>query len=199
MRGPAERYAQLEAVAARIRVCHRCLGMNIAGITEAAPGYGDPHSPVFLIGQSLCGPCMATQIPFTGGSGHLLDLALSSAGVTKAQVFSSNVVHCHPPNNRPSLLHEIQNCSEYLHEELSIVRPILIIGLGKDAHVAVQSWLGSSSFMWSATVQHVTAERPAMLLVPHPAYILRQPSIVRSAYVRQLAGSLRWAFDYGPR
>ncbi|WP_306460726.1 uracil-DNA glycosylase family protein [Mycobacterium arosiense] len=74
-----------------------------------------PESPVVVVGQSLCGkPCMRAQIPFTGGRGRFLNLALERAGLTKSDIFTTNVVHCHPPNNRPSLPNEIENCRPYL-------------------------------------------------------------------------------------
>ena len=94
---------------------------NIPAVTQSAPGYGAVHSPVVIVGQSLCGPCMASQIPFTGGSGRFLDRSLAVADLAKEDIFITNVVHCHPPANRPSQPHEIANCRPYLHRELAIV------------------------------------------------------------------------------
>ncbi|MFL0242362.1 MULTISPECIES: uracil-DNA glycosylase family protein [Mycobacteriaceae] len=79
--------------------CRRCDGMNIPGVTASAPGYGCLTSPVALVGQSLCEKCMESQIPFTEGSGDLIDEGIALAGLTKKQVFISNAVHCHPPND----------------------------------------------------------------------------------------------------
>lgn len=90
------RERRMRTLATRIRNCTACDGMNIPQITQAAPGYGSAQSPVMIVGQSLCGPCMATQIPFTGGSGRFLDRALDAATLTKEAVFTTNVVHCHP-------------------------------------------------------------------------------------------------------
>lgn len=59
---------------AEIRACTRCPGMNIENFTQAAPGFGSLRSPVVIVGQSLCGPCMKRQEPFVGGSGTLLML-----------------------------------------------------------------------------------------------------------------------------
>ena len=132
------RVRRMRTLATQIRGCTACAGMNIPEVTQAAPGYGSAHSPVVIVGQSLCGPCMATQIPFTGGSGRFLDRALTAAGLAKANVFTTNVVHCHPPNNRPSLPHEIANCRPYLAREIDIVAPRLIICLGRDARAALE-------------------------------------------------------------
>jgi len=78
------------------------MGMNEVGKTQAAPGYGSVRSPVVIVGQSLCGPCMKMQEPFYGGSGRYLNEALRRARRTKKQIYITNVVHCRPPNNRKS-------------------------------------------------------------------------------------------------
>lgn len=117
--------------------CRRCDGMNIPGVTACAPGYGCLTSPVALVGQSLCEKCMDSQIPFTEGSGDRIDEGIALAGLTKKQVFISNAVHCHPPKNRASNQHEIVNCAPFLHRELEIVRPRLVITLGRDAERVV--------------------------------------------------------------
>ncbi len=53
---------------------------------------------------------MATQIPFTGGSGKLIDECFDRAEIAKEEIFITNVVHCHPPKNRKSLPEWIKNC-----------------------------------------------------------------------------------------
>ena len=84
-------------LAITIEQCRKCDGMNEPGITEAAPGFGSIRSPVVIVGQSLCEKCMGTKVPFTGGSGRLIDASLRIAGLDKPDIFITNVVHCHPP------------------------------------------------------------------------------------------------------
>lgn len=74
--------------------------MNEPGRTESAPGYGSLVSAVVLVGQSLCKKCMESRIPFTGGSGRYIDQALDLAGREKSEVFTTNLVHCHPEGDR---------------------------------------------------------------------------------------------------
>jgi uracil-DNA glycosylase len=130
----------MSELATEIRGCGACAGMNVPGVTQAAPGYGSVRSPVVLVRQSLCEPCMQTQIPFAGGSGKLLDASFDDAKVAKDKLFITNVVHCHPPRNRKSVGHWISNCSPYLHRELRIVEPRLAIGLGRDAEAALRAF-----------------------------------------------------------
>lgn len=200
--GPPTKVHALAALAQRVRSCRRCPGLNIASETESAPGYGNPDSPVVIVGQSLCGPCMKSQIPFTGGSGKLVDQALEAAGLRKNEVFITNVVHCHPPDNRPSLPHEVSNCSEYLRAELETIRPRLVIGLGKDAAQWLQEWVGPNASQWTpSTPTAQSSNTPLFLPVYHPAYIRRRPAVERDRYIEKLTQALRWAFSAqsGPR
>jgi uracil-DNA glycosylase family 4 len=183
----------------KIANCRRCDGMNISGVTASAPGYGCLTSPVALIGQSLCEKCMESQIPFTGGSGDLIDAGIKLAGPEKSDVFISNAVHCHPPKNRPSHQHEIVNCSPFLHRELEIVRPRLVITLGRDAERVV------SFFYPRARVSVLPFESPRgrlpkgvplVIAAKHPSWIQRQhDDALEAEYVSGLAAAIRWSFD----
>ena len=106
------RYQRRRELAVTIEQCHKCPGMNEPGKTEAAPGFGSIRSPVVIVGQSLCEKCMDTKVPFTGGSGRLIDDSLKAANLDKPEIFITNVVHCHPPNNRKSYRYEIDNCKQ---------------------------------------------------------------------------------------
>jgi DNA polymerase len=174
--------------------------MNIPGVTQAAPGYGSVQSPVVIVGQSLCQQCMETQEPFTGGSGALLNDSLKIAGIAKKDAFITNVVHCHPPGNRKSHAHEKKNCSRYLHRELEIVRPRLVIGLGRDAEVALKAFYPDArELQWPFRVPHATgpeaASSPDLLFAPHPSWIKRQhDDSLEEQYVTRLARALKWGF-----
>ena len=114
----------------QIKQCELCKGLNSAG-TENCPGYGNVNSPIFFIGQSLCSQCIETQIPFTEKSGDILDDIFLSIGKHKYDYFTSNLLHCHPPGNRPSKDNEIKNCLSFLFKEIKLVKPKLVIILGK--------------------------------------------------------------------
>lgn len=117
----------------RIKKCKLCPGLNIPRFTESAPGWGNLNADIFFIGQSLHKPGVASGLPFILGSGYLVDAALHLSGLTRNDVFISNVVHCHPADNRSSLDAEKKNCEAYLETEMSIVRPKLYVALGNDA------------------------------------------------------------------
>jgi uracil-DNA glycosylase len=191
----------MAAVSSDIVGCRSCAGMNIRGKTQAAPGYGSPWSPVVLVGQSLCGkPCMTAQIPFTGGSGRFLDEGFKRARIAKREAFTTNVVHCHPPGNRASFDHEIENCRPYLLQELQIIQPKLVITLGKDAAAALRGiYPDARQLTWPfatpATEGPQMAAIPDLLPVPHPSWLKYQPLERRDEYVDALARAIRWGFS----
>lgn len=192
----------MAVLAAAIKVCRLCPGLNIAGETESAPGYGAVDSPVALVGQSLCGKlCMESQIPFTGGSGCLLDQSFERAGILKRDVFITNVVHCHPPKNRESLPDWISNCSPYLSLELRIVQPKLVIGLGQDARLALERLYGRPAHKLQRPcqplgIEDVDPRAPELLFTEHPSWIQRQHNDqLTNDYVASLADSFRLAFQ----
>lgn len=168
-----------------IKSCGLCEGLNSEELgTLNASGYGNKKSKVVLIGQSLCGkPCIEAQTPFTGGSGKLLDKAFQVAGVSKREIYITNVVKCHPPNNRKSNEHEIVNCSPYLTQELEWVAPLQIICLGKDA------WAFFNSAISSPCEKEVKMNGGVTKIhfVYHPSYIKRKPKQDQECYINAIA------------
>lgn len=161
--------SSFDALVRQIKQCQRCEGLNVKKITESSPGYGNLNSKIMIIGQSLCRKCMETQVPFTGGSGRLLDQAFHTAGMQKSDIFITNVVHCHTPENRKSLPHEISNCSPFLLEEIRIVEPRVIVPLGQDAVISI---LGTNA--WPSSVgRKVSWKGRAVYPMYHPSYIMK--------------------------
>jgi DNA polymerase len=143
---------------------------------------------------------METQEPFTGGSGEILDDSFTMAGIAKDKLFITNVVHCHPPEDHPKSLPKWKaNCTPYLHRELQIVQPRLVVGLGDDAELAVRSAYppGVEPLTWPFTVSATRSQAtstPALLFAPHPRRMHWQPQH-KEQYVTSLADALKWAFD----
>jgi uracil-DNA glycosylase len=184
-----------------IRTCRRCVGMNEAGVTQAAPGWGWLDSPVAIVGQSLCEQCMEPQEPFYQGSGDLLEASFAVAGCAKADMFITNVVHCHPPDNRPSHPDEILNCAAYLFRELEIVRPRLVVGLGGDAKRIL-------SFFYPTARQVVSPFAPpekfrfrtvpCLYFADHPSWVKRKhDDVFEAEWVNSLGEALKWATSKG--
>jgi uracil-DNA glycosylase family 4 len=195
-----------DELAARIRACTFCDGMNVHDETQSSPGYGSLRSPVVVVGQSLCGPCMKKQQPFFGGSGKFLDEALKAAGLTKKQIYTTNVVHCHPPKNHKSLPEWIEKCTPYLREELEILQPRLAIGFGDDAHDVLRDiYRDSQTLTWPLTttrgIASAEAGEPALLFPPHPGSFRwistedGEREAVTQEWIACLERALRWGLE----
>ena len=149
-----------------------------------------------IVGQSLCGPCMATQVPFTGGSGRLLDRCFEHANVLKSQVFTTNVVHCHPPRNRPSLPHEVENCVEYLKREIELLTGArLIIALGRDAQTVLRREF--QGLQWISNAEELSSRVLNCFAARHPSFIMRQRQSVREAYVATIGDMIALTMGAG--
>ncbi|RIS51930.1 uracil-DNA glycosylase [Mycobacteroides abscessus] len=190
---------QLKLIAERISTCRQCPDMNVPGVTASAPGYGSAHAPVAIVGQSLCRKCMESGIPFTGGSGRYIDRALELADLKKSDLFISNVVHCHPENDRKSDRHEIENCRHFLHEELDIVSPRLIIGLGEDAEkVLTERYPDAPQVSWPFVRPRAPRPAATYLLFPeHPGSLRFKKTADRAYYSPSLARAIAWGFEVG--
>ena len=147
-----------------IRKCHECPGMNVCRVTEACPGWGNLNADVMIVGQSLHEPGMYSQVPFILGSGLLVDAALSLSGINRQDCFWTNAVLCHPERNRASTEEEKRNCLGYLFTILDIVKPKVVVALGKDAKESVDRCVEEIGCEW----KYLRYVHPASLIYSAP-------------------------------
>jgi uracil-DNA glycosylase len=121
---------KLEKLAKQIKVCTLCELHRSR--TEAVPGEGPTHAEIMLIGEGPGASEDKQGRPFVGASGKFLDQLLEQAGVTRTDVFITNVVKCRPPGNRDPLPDEVEICTgNYLQHQIEIVNPSIIVTLGR--------------------------------------------------------------------
>jgi uracil-DNA glycosylase len=121
---------ELEKLAKRIKVCTLCELHRSR--TEAVPGEGPTQAEIMLIGEGPGANEDKQGRPFVGASGKFLDQLLEQAGVTRTDVFITNVVKCRPPGNRDPLPDEVGICtSNYLQHQIEIINPSIIVTLGR--------------------------------------------------------------------
>jgi len=121
---------KLEKLAKQIKVCTRCELHRSR--TEAVPGEGPTQAEIMFIGEGPGASEDKQGRPFVGASGKFLDQLLEQAGVTRTDVFITNVVKCRPPGNRDPLPDEVETCtSNYLQHQIEIVNPSIIVTLGR--------------------------------------------------------------------
>ncbi len=125
---PAHPLAQLDA---EIAACQRCDLYQHAH--RAVPGEGDPHAEVFLIGEAPSAYDDRSGRPFSGPSGVLLDELLTLAGLSRSQVYLTNIVKHHPQESHPLTPEEVNACAGYLTRQIAAVNPKVIVTLGSSA------------------------------------------------------------------
>lgn len=168
----------LETTNRKIVRCRRCPSLNVPKKTMSAPGHGHSNANLMVIGQSLHGynPATTTQIPFVGPVSHMdsgswYRKALKHADMVMQEVFTTNVVHCHPPKNRPSTPEEVHNCHQWLLKEVELVDPehILVFGATARRNLVYMGWQFSKHQLTPVGEYPY----PTKSWVYHPAWVMR--------------------------
>lgn len=113
--------------------------------------------------------------PFVGRAGQLLNAMLLAAGYKRHEVYIANIVKCRPPNNRDPRPEEATACSSFLARQIELVRPRLILAVGR---VAAQRLLQTDTPVGKmrGRLYHYGDEPGVPVVVTyHPAYLLRSP------------------------
>jgi uracil-DNA glycosylase family 4 len=121
----------LVEVASEAAGCTKC--RLAGGRTHVVFGVGDPDADLMFIGE---GPGFHEDKqgePFVGAAGQLLTRMLGEIGLTRQQVYIANVVKCRPPGNRDPQPDEIEACTPWLVEQISLIQPKLVVTLGNFA------------------------------------------------------------------
>ncbi len=167
----------LDAIAERIRstfCCELCPRR-----TNAVPGEGNPRAQLVLVGEGPGATEDETGRPFVGAAGQLLDRILGAIGLERKDVFITNVVKCRPPQNRKPLPDEVASCIPYLHRQLALIKPKVILLLGGTAAEAVLDRKQSLG-QFRGKVHHY-GDIPVVATY-HPAALLRNPNWKKPAW-----------------
>lgn len=147
--------------------CKRC--QLSATRNNVVFGTGNEHSNIMFIGE---GPGYHEDMegePFVGAAGQLLDKMLAAINLTRKDVYIANIVKCRPPNNRDPLPEEQTACIPYLREQFKIIRPNIIVCLGRIAAKAIITpdfRITKSRGIWynKAGVEIIATYHPSALL-----------------------------------
>lgn len=112
-----------------IKNCRKCSLYKYR--RNPVPGEGPLNAKLMFIGEAPGGQEDAVGRPFVGTAGKFLTELLNSNGISRGEVFIGNLLKCRPPNNRDPLPEEIEKCSPYLLRQIEIIRPKMIVCLGR--------------------------------------------------------------------
>ena len=169
-----ETLAELEASLQGCQKCELCQQrMNIVF------GQGNPHAEVVLVGEAPGREEDKRGVPFVGEAGQLLEKILFAMGFKRDDVYICNIIKCRPPQNRDPQGDEIAACEQFLRHQLALIKPRVIITLGR---FAAHSLLHTTE-----PISHIRGqwgEYQGMPLMPtfHPAYLLRNPTGKRDVW-----------------
>ena len=167
-------WAELESAVSGCRLCGLCEGR-----TQTVFGVGDRHARLMVIGEAPGAEEDRQGEPFVGRAGLLLNSMLRAAGFERGQVYIANVLKCRPPNNRDPSDEEAERCLPYLHRQIELLEPAVILCVGR---IAAQRLLGREDALARMRGRaHAVAGVPVVVTY-HPAYLLRSPGEKRKAW-----------------
>lgn len=164
--------SRLETIKRTVEVCKMCSLHRTR--TNTVFGSGSASADWMFIGEAPGAQEDSRGVPFMGRAGQLLDSMIDSIGMNRKNVYVANVLKCRPPENRDPVGIEVQSCEGYLHKQIELIRPKLIISLGR---FAAQSLLKTSlpiGKLRGELHSYSTFEIP-LVATYHPAYLLRSP------------------------
>ncbi|MEY8878598.1 MAG: uracil-DNA glycosylase family protein [Leptothrix sp. (in: b-proteobacteria)] len=169
----AMNWPTLAATVAACRECGLCEGRQ-----QTVFGVGHTQAHWMLVGEAPGEHEDQQGQPFVGKAGQLLDNMLRALGLTREagepaqQVYLANVLKCRPPGNRNPEPAEIARCEPYLQRQVALVRPRVIVAMGR---FAVQSLLRSSEPIGRLRGKRHDYQGVPLVVTYHPAYLLRNP------------------------
>jgi uracil-DNA glycosylase len=174
---PTDAAAALKAIRDEMGDCQRCkLG---ATRTNLVFGQGSPNSRLMIIGEAPGADEDEQGLAFVGKAGQLLTKIIEAIGMTRDEVFITNILKSRPPQNRNPEPDEILACQGFLDRQIDAIRPRVIVALGKFA----AHWV-------LKTAEPITRLRGKMgeykgipvMPTYHPAYLLRTPSAKKEVW-----------------
>ncbi len=167
--------SELEAIAREIASCTRCELAKTRNLT--VPGEGNPTAEIMFIGEAPGWHENQQGRPFVGQAGQFLEELLRSVDLKRSDVFIANVVKCRPPQNRDPMPEEIAACRGYLERQLRVIKPKLIVTLGR---YSMAKFFPAG--MGIRDLHGTTCVKDGILCYAmyHPAAALHQPALRRT-------------------
>jgi DNA polymerase len=150
-----------------------------AARTRAVLGDGSPTADLMLIGEAPGADEDRQGLPFVGRAGRLLTQILNAIGLERSDVYITNVVKSRPPNNRDPLPEEVEAHLPILYRQISIIKPRLILALGR---ISATTLLGRTASISSMRGTFHDFHGIPLVVTYHPAALLRDPKWKRPTW-----------------
>ncbi len=163
--------ADLDGLCDLVRGCKKCSLCRER--RNAVPGEGPPDADLIVVGEGPGATEDEQGRPFVGRAGKLLDDILAAIGCPRETVYIANIVKCRPPQNRNPEREEIAECVPYLHRQIALLKPKVIIAMGGVAASTLLEFKGSLGSLRNKV--HKFRGVP-LVVTYHPAALLRNPN-----------------------
>ena len=173
--GPVE--SPWDALEARVRECNRC--PLHGGRTQTVFGTGCREADWLIIGEAPGEQEDLQGEPFVGRAGQLLNEMIRALGLTRSGVYIANILKCRPPDNRDPSPEESRACEDYLHQQIGLIQPAIILAVGR---VAAQNLLKTAVTIGKLRGVVHDYQGVPLIVTYHPAYLLRAPLEKRKAW-----------------
>ena len=161
-------YEDIEELKAEVYKCRKCKLCSTR--TNTVFGEGNEKAKVMFIGE---GPGADEDIqgrPFVGKAGKLMNNAFDMIGIKRDEVYIANIIKCRPPHNRDPEEDEIQGCINYLRNQVIIIKPKIIVLLGR---ISLQTILGKDKKITESRGKWQEKKGIFYMSTWHPAALLR--------------------------
>lgn len=169
---------KLSAIAEAVSACRKCEHLA-ASRTQTVFGTGNLEADLMFVGEAPGADEDRQGEPFVGRAGELLTRIIGAMGLSRDGVYIANVLKCRPdmpkgaPGNRPPTPLEMQRCLPYLREQIAVIRPRVLVALGKTAMLGL---VGADEPMGAMRGRWFDFAGIPLLPTYHPSYLLRNGS-----------------------
>lgn len=176
---PLELPHSLEELKKQATECHLCeLSKSRQNLLF---GEGNPRAKILFVGDTPTATQESAKSLFVGRAGEMLTNMIEKVLlIPRDEVYITNILKCHIPNNQPPTPTQAHTCLAYLQKEIEIIKPSLVVALGESAY---RYLTGDNSSLESVRGILKTEENYKLIATFHPNYLLRNPSLKREAFM----------------
>lgn len=178
-RGSPEKTALFAALRERVMACIKC-GHLASSRKNVVFGVGNIDAQLMFVGEAPGADEDTQGEPFVGRAGELLTKIIQAMGLQRSDVYIANILKCRPDTpgqsagNRKPTPGEMSTCAPYLHEQIDLIRPRAIVGLGA---TAIEGLLGKTLGIMKLRGQWQIYRGTPLMPTFHPAYLLRNQAM----------------------
>lgn len=184
----------MEKLEKQCLACRRCPLRD--GCIQVIFGAGSRKARIMLVGEAPGASEDKQGIPFVGSAGQLLTKILAAVNISREEVYITNIVKCRPPRNRMPVPEEIDSCLPYLHQQIALIDPCIIVSLGS---LSTRILIDKKAMITRIRGQWKQIGSRIYMPTFHPAALLRDPRKKRPVWedFKQVEKKYREILDQG--